>query len=51
LAITGAELDALSDKEFFKNLRKYKVFARVSPENKVRIVKAFKKHKLVVAMT
>jgi Ca2+-transporting ATPase len=32
-------------------LRNTKVFARVSPENKVRIVKAFKKHKLVVAMT
>ena len=37
LAITGEELDKLSDEEFKKNLSKYAVFARVSPENKVRI--------------
>lgn len=51
LAITWAELDKLSEKQFEKELRKYRVFARVSPENKVRIVKAFKNKKLVVAMT
>jgi Ca2+-transporting ATPase len=51
LVITGAELDQLSDDEFFKNLSHYRVYARVSPENKVRIVKAFKRAELVVAMT
>jgi len=51
LVITGAELDKLSDEEFMANLHKYRVFARVSPENKVRIVKAFKKCKMIVAMT
>jgi Ca2+-transporting ATPase len=51
LAITGAELDKLSDEEFLKNLRKYKVFARVSPENKVRIVNAYKSFNVIVAMT
>jgi len=49
--ITGAELDKMSDEEFHKNLHKYRVFARVSPENKVRIVKAFKTFKKIVAMT
>ena len=51
LAITGAELDKLSDKEFYDNLDKYAVFARVSPENKVRIVQAFKSFHMIVAMT
>lgn len=51
LAITGAELDKLTEEEFLKNLYRYKVFARVSPENKVRIVKAFKSLKIIVAMT
>ncbi len=51
LAITGAELDKLSDKEFHKNLHRYSVFARVSPENKVRIVQAFKSFNMIVAMT
>jgi len=51
LAITGAELDKLTDKEFHKNLHKYAVFARVSPENKVRIVQAFKSFNMIVAMT
>ncbi|HKL93878.1 MAG TPA: calcium-translocating P-type ATPase, PMCA-type [Clostridia bacterium] len=49
--ITGAELDKLSDEEFQKHLSKYRVFARVSPENKVRIVKAYKTFKKIVAMT
>ena len=49
--ITGAELDKLSDEEFFAHLDEYRVFARVSPENKVRIVKAFKASNRIVAMT
>ena len=51
LAITGKELDALSQKELEKNISKYSVFARVSPEHKVRIVEAFQKKGAVVAMT
>lgn len=49
--ITGAEIDKMSDEEFDKNLDDYRVFARVSPENKVRIVKAFRKKGRIVAMT
>ena len=51
LAITGRELDEISQKELEKNISKYSVFARVSPEHKVRIVEAFQKNGLVVAMT
>ncbi len=51
LAITGGELDNISDRELEKNIMKYSVFARVSPEHKVRIVNAFKKNKKTVAMT
>ena len=51
LAITGAELDKMSDEEFLDKLPNIRVFARVSPENKVRIVKAFKSIKVIVAMT
>ena len=51
LAITGAELDKMSDEEFLEKLPDIRVFARVSPENKVRIVKAFKSMKVIVAMT
>ncbi|HBO48252.1 MAG TPA: calcium-translocating P-type ATPase, PMCA-type [Clostridiales bacterium] len=50
-AITGAELDKLTDEEFLRDLKKYKVFARVSPENKVRIVNAYKTFNIIVAMT
>lgn len=50
-AVTGAELDAMSDKELFKRVVKIRVYARVSPENKIRIVKAWKKHGKTVAMT
>ena len=49
--ITGSKLNELSDEEFFENIEKYSVFARVSPEDKVRIVEAFKKHGHVVSMT
>ena len=51
VAITGQELDKISDKELEKNIMKYSVFARVSPEHKVRIVKAFRSQGNVVAMT
>ncbi len=51
LAITGKELDEISQKELEKNISKYSVFARVSPEHKVRIVEAFQKTGAVVAMT
>ncbi len=50
-AITGADLDKLTDEEFLRDLRSYKVFARVSPENKVRIVNAYKTFNIIVAMT
>ena len=51
LAITGAELDQISDNELKRNIMNYSVFARVSPEHKVRIVKAFQSTGAVVAMT
>lgn len=51
LAITGKELDKISEIEFEKNIMKYSVFARVSPEHKVKIVKAFRKNGNIVAMT
>ena len=51
LAITGKELDKISKSELEKNISKYSVFARVSPEHKVRIVEAFQKTGAVVAMT
>ena len=50
-ALTGLELDKISDEELIKNVRKYSVYARVSPEHKVRIVKAWQANGEVVAMT
>ena len=50
-AITGAELEEMSDEELIKNIRKYSVYARVSPEHKVRIVKAWQANGEIVAMT
>lgn len=50
-AITGLELDKLSDEELEKNIRNYSVYARVAPEHKVRIVKAWQKQGEIVAMT
>ena len=49
--ITGVELDKLSDEEFLERIHSLRVYARVTPENKVRIVKTFKKLGKVVAMT
>ena len=51
MAITGAELDNISDNELTRNIASYSVFARVTPEHKVRIVKAWQKTGAVVAMT
>ena len=50
-AITGQELENMSDEELIKNVRHYSVYARVSPEHKVRIVKAWQKNGEIVAMT
>ncbi len=50
-AITGAELDLMSDEELSKNVEQISVYARVSPENKIRIVKAWQKKGQVVSMT
>ena len=50
-AITGLELEKMSDEELEKNVRNYSVYARVSPEHKVRIVKAWQKQGEIVAMT
>ena len=50
-AITGLELEKMSDEDLEKNIEKYSVYARVSPEHKVRIVKAWQKNDAVVAMT
>ena len=47
----GSEIDTYSDEDFNKIVNNYKIFARVSPENKVKIVKAFKSHGNVVSMT
>ncbi len=51
LAITGAELEKISEMEFTANVASYSVYARVAPEHKVRIVKAWQKNNEVVAMT
>lgn len=51
MALTGAELDALNDEEFGKVVEKVKVYARVAPEHKLRIVQALKKKGEIVAMT
>lgn len=50
-ALTGLELDKISDEQLAKDVRKYSVYARVSPEHKVRIVKAWQKNGEIVAMT
>ena len=50
-AITGAELDAMSDDELDTQVESISVYARVSPENKIRIVKAWQRKGQVVSMT
>lgn len=50
-AVSGQELDTMSEDELLNNITQYSVFARVSPEHKVRIVKALQKNGNVVAMT
>ena len=50
-AITGAELNKLSDEELDREIEKYSVYARVQPEHKVRIVKAWKAKGKITAMT
>ena len=50
-AITGAELNEISDEDFDATVQNYSVYARVQPEHKVRIVNAWKKRGCVTAMT
>jgi len=49
--LTGDEIEKMTDKEFADKVQRYTVFARVSPEHKVKIVKAYKSLKKIVAMT
>ena len=51
LALTGEELDNLSDEELDEKLEHISVYARVSPENKIRIVKAWQRKNKITAMT
>lgn len=50
-AISGEEIEKLSDKKLKKDIHKYQVFARVSPEHKVRVVKALQANGNIVSMT
>ncbi|PKM96294.1 MAG: ATPase [Firmicutes bacterium HGW-Firmicutes-1] len=50
-SLTGAEIDEIPDEEFSNKINHYRVFARVSPEHKVKIVKAFKAQGNIVSMT
>ena len=51
LALTGVELDAMSEEELAEKIEKISVYARVSPENKIQIVNAWQKKGNIVAMT
>lgn len=51
MAVTGVELDAMSEEELALNIEKISVYARVSPENKIQIVNAWQKKGNIVAMT
>lgn len=51
LAVTGAELDAMSQEELVEKIEKISVYARVSPENKIRIVNAWQSKGHIVSMT
>ncbi len=50
-AVVGEDIDKMDDEEFNKKVLDFRVYARVSPENKIRIVKAWKSHGKIVAMT
>ena len=50
-AVTGSQLNEMSDEELFQNVEHYSVYARVQPEHKVRIVKAWKAKGCITAMT
>ncbi|RDU22645.1 calcium-translocating P-type ATPase, PMCA-type [Anaerosacchariphilus polymeriproducens] len=50
-AITGSQLDSISDAELEKSIQSYRVYARVQPEHKVRIVNAWRKNGCITAMT
>jgi len=50
-AVTGTDLRKMSDEELMENVRNYPVYARVTPEDKIRIVKAWQSHGEIVAMT
>lgn len=50
-AITGAQLDKISDEELYNTIEEYSVYARVQPEHKVRIVNAWKAKNMITAMT
>jgi P-type Ca2+ transporter type 2C len=51
LVISGVDLDAMSDDDLFNQVKSIGVYARVSPEHKMRIISAFKRHGDIVAMT
>lgn len=51
ISVTGMELDAMSDKELDEKIEKISVYARVSPENKIRIVEAWQRKGRIVSMT
>ena len=51
MAVTGVELDAMSEEELDRNIERISVYARVSPENKIQIVNAWQKKGNIVAMT
>lgn len=51
MAVTGSELDAMSDEELFEKIERISVYARVSPENKIRIVDMWQKKGHIVSMT
>ena len=51
MALTGRELDAMSDEELYEKITKISVYARVSPENKIRIVQMWQERGNIVAMT
>ncbi len=50
-AVTGAELDAMSDSELDRRLPEFSVYARVNPSHKLRLVKAYKRKGNIVTMT